>query len=217
MNFKPTAGNINFTVPSGYDMKVTGSGDFISDVPVNTIGGTSTTTIKGSLVNVSGSTVNVSGSTVKIKSTSNAEVSFSGTTVSITGSVTKIRGADIHLLPKSAGSAQFGIFGQGEVRWAPYNQNYTADSDCMKPFEILTVPVKISQGSAYGSAVINPSSSSYNYVVVGWYGPGVNLVWAAKSSGSWKVTLYTTQTAATDMTCYVHVMGIHQNFVNDKR
>ena len=28
MNFKPTAGNINFTVPSGYDMKVTGSGDF---------------------------------------------------------------------------------------------------------------------------------------------------------------------------------------------
>lgn len=48
MNFKPTAGHINFTVPSGYDMKVTGAGDFISDVPVNTIGGSGATTISGS-------------------------------------------------------------------------------------------------------------------------------------------------------------------------
>ena len=48
MNFKPTAGNVNFTVPSGYDMKVTGAGDFISDVPVNTIGGSGATTISGS-------------------------------------------------------------------------------------------------------------------------------------------------------------------------
>ena len=55
MNFKPTAGHINFTVPSGYDMKVTGSGDFISDVPVNTIGGSGATTIKGNSTTVKGS------------------------------------------------------------------------------------------------------------------------------------------------------------------
>ena len=55
MNFKPTAGNVNFTVPSGYDMKVTGAGDFISDVPVNTIGGSGATTIKGNSTTVKGS------------------------------------------------------------------------------------------------------------------------------------------------------------------
>lgn len=55
MNFKPTAGHINFTVPSGYDMKVTGAGDFISDVPVNTIGGSGATTIKGNSTTVKGS------------------------------------------------------------------------------------------------------------------------------------------------------------------
>ena len=211
MNFKPTAGNINFTVPSGYDMKVTGSGDFISDVPVNTIGGTSTTTIKGSLVNVS-------GSTVKIKSTSNAEVSFSGTTVSITGTVTKIRGADIHLLPKSAGSAQFGIFGQGEVKWAPYNQNYTSDSDCEKPFVFKNVTVVFDSGATSGRATIE-NDLSYNYMIAGWGAlpQAVARVCVLKSSGVWNVYMSFPNAVPNRTTVQVHVLGIHKNFSQDDR
>lgn len=213
MNFKPTAGNINFTVPSGYDMNVTGSGDFISDVPVHKIGGSSGTTIKGS-------PVNVSGSTVKIMSNSSAEVSVSGSTVSITGSVTKIRGADIHLLPKSAGSANYGIFGQGEVKWAPYNQNYTSDSDCEKPFVIKTIAITIPAGSTGGGTLI--SRGSYNWMVVGMATTAPSAVKRLEVSNSASVnncTVYLILNTATttSVTIDVHLLGIHKNFSSDER
>ena len=56
MSFRPTAGSAVFTIPSGYNMKVTGAGSFVSDTPVNTVGGTGTTTVKGSATTVKSTT-----------------------------------------------------------------------------------------------------------------------------------------------------------------
>ena len=47
MYFKPTAGSMNFTVPSGYYMNVTGAGTFRSEAVNNMIGGTGATKISG--------------------------------------------------------------------------------------------------------------------------------------------------------------------------
>lgn len=50
-----TVGEAQFNVPTGLDMKVTGAGNFVSDTPINTIGGTGKTTIKGGTVNLQSS------------------------------------------------------------------------------------------------------------------------------------------------------------------
>ncbi|MBR3820307.1 MAG: hypothetical protein IKJ37_01660, partial [Kiritimatiellae bacterium] len=182
MNFKPTAGNINFTVPSGYDMKVTGAGDFISDVPVNTIGGTGATTIKGGTTTISGTgATTISGGTTTIKSSSSAKVELSGTTatmsgstvnlsgvVNMTGGKTKIAGHDVHILPLSKDAQNYGVFGQGEVRWAHYNQDYTSDSACVKPFKIIQITATIPSGSRIGSQSLSSYGTDYNWTVVGF-------------------------------------------------
>jgi len=89
MHFQPTAGSVNFSIPSGYFMNVNGSGTFNSSVPVNTIGGTGTTTIKGGSVTVN----------------STAGVELKGKTISLHPS-------------EVAESAVNGVAGQGNVKWA---------------------------------------------------------------------------------------------------
>jgi hypothetical protein len=139
MNFKPTAGNINFTVPSGYDMKVTGSGDFISDVPVNTIGGTGTTTIKGGNVNITGTTTvngyfTVNGSSILLKDTA---------------------GDKLELYNGS-------IYGNGNLSWQKASNGLTA-----RPFEIKDVDVTISSSQKTTTVVID-STDDYYWTVAGY-------------------------------------------------
>ena len=70
MDFKPTAGSVNFSIPSGYGMNVTGAGSFSSTVPVNTIGGSGATTVQGANVSVKGTNVvRIEGEGVRVEST----------------------------------------------------------------------------------------------------------------------------------------------------
>ena len=218
MNFKPTAGNINFTVPSGYDMKVTGAGDFISDVPVNTIGGTGATTI--------------SGGTTTIKSSSSAKVELSGTTatmsgstvnlsgvVNMTGGKTKIAGHDVHILPLSKDAQNYGVFGQGEVRWAHYNQDYTSDSACVKPFKIIQITATIPSGSRIGSQSLSSYGTDYNWTVVGFINNGgaVRACYVETATGTPTLNFVLNANASSSATAYVHLLGIHKNFSEDNR
>jgi hypothetical protein len=204
MNFGSTVGDINFTVPSNSDMTISGSGDFISNVPVHTIGGTGATTI--------------SGSKTTIKNNSSAMVELGGSTVTLSGSITKLAGNDVHILPLSKDKNNFGVFGQGEVKWAPYNQDYTSDGACTKPFVFKKVSVVFNSGTTTASASIE-SDLSYNYMIAGWGAlpQAVARVCVLKSSGVWSVYMSFPNAVANRTTVEVHVLGIHKNFSKDNR
>lgn len=69
MSFAPNAGNMEFTVPSGYKMYVKGGGSFVSEAVNNTIGGTGATKITGT----GASSIDLNGTgTMRLKTTSNA-------------------------------------------------------------------------------------------------------------------------------------------------
>ena len=218
MTFKPTAGNLNFTVPSGYDMKVTGSGDFISDVPVNTIGGTGATTISGGTTTIKSSSsakVELSGSTATV---SGSTVNLSGV-VSMTGGKTRIAGHDVHILPLSKNASNYGVFGQGEVKWAHYNEDYTSDGACVKPFKIIRITKTISSGSTSSTQSLSSYGTDYNWTVVGF----VNNSGAVR--GCYVEVLNDTQMlafaldekASSSTTVYVDLLGVHKNFSEDIR
>ena len=233
MNFKPTAGNINFTVPSGYDMKVTGSGDFISDVPVNTIGGTGATTIKGGTTTISGTgATTISGGTTTIKSSSSAKVELSGTTanvsastvnlsgvVSMTGTKTKIAGHDVHILPLSKNASNYGVFGQGEVKWAHYNEDYTSDSACVKPFKIIKITGTIPSGSFLYSQSLSSYSTDYNWTVVGFSvaANAVRSCCVTPVNGTPTLYLALPEKVSSALKLEVYLLGIHKNFSEDNR
>ena len=220
MNFKPTAGNINFTVPSGYDMKVTGSGDFISDVPVNTIGGTGATTIKGGTTTISGTgATTISGGTTTIKSSSTAKVELSGTTATVSGSLTKLAGNDVHILPLSKDKNNFGVFGQGEVKWAHYNEDYTSDSACVKPFKIIKISGTIQSGSRTCAVNLSGYGTDYNWTVVGFSvgGKAVSSCSVETATGTPTLHFFVTENVSVPHSVGVHLLGIHKNFSQDVR
>lgn len=69
MSFAPNAGNMEFTVPSGYKMYVKGSGSFVSEAVNNTIGGTGATKITGT----GASSIDLNGTgTMQLKTTNSA-------------------------------------------------------------------------------------------------------------------------------------------------
>lgn len=220
MNFKPTAGNINFTVPSGYDMKVTGSGDFISDVPVNTIGGTGATTIKGGTTTISGTgATTISGGTTTIKNNTTAMVELRGTTVTLTGAVTKVSGNDVHILPLSKNKSNYGVFGQGEVKWAHYNEDYTSDNDCVKPFKIIKISGTIPSGSRSCAVSLSGYGTDYNWTVVGFSvgGKAVSSCSVETSNGTPTLHFFVTENVSVSHSVVVHLLGIHKNFSVDYR
>lgn len=220
MNFKPTAGNINFTVPSGYDMKVTGSGDFISDVPVNTIGGTGATTIKGGTTTINGTgATTISGGTTTIKSSSTAKVELSGTTATVSGSLTKLAGNDVHILPLSKDKNNFGVFGQGEVKWAHYNEDYTSDGECVKPFKIVKITGTIPAGSNACGVSLSGYGTDYNWTVVGFSvgGKAVRSCSVETASGTPTLRFFVNENVSVSHVVTAHLLGIHKNFSVDNR
>ena len=191
MNFKPTAGNLNFTVPSGYDMKVTGSGDFISDVPVNTIGGTGTTTIKGGSVAINGTTAvngyfTVNGSSIRLTDTAGDQLElYNGK-----------------------------IYGNGDLSWKKASNGLTAS-----PFQIKDVDVTISSSQKSTTVVID-STDDYYWTVAGYNaqvlsGRSILEMRAFKNaSGGWtlRVTLDSAPSASSKFE--VLVLGVNKKMAS---
>jgi hypothetical protein len=191
MNFKPTAGNINFTVPSGYDMKVTGSGDFISDVPVNTIGGTGATTIKGGNVNITGTT------------TVNGYFTVNGSAIRLTDTA----GDQLELYNGH-------IYGNGDLSWKKASNGLTAS-----PFQIKDVDVTISSSQKSTTVVID-STDDYYWTVAGYNatvlsGRSILEMRAFKNaSGGWtlRVTLDSAPSASSKFE--VLVLGVNKKMAS---
>ena len=191
MNFKPTAGNINFTVPSGYDMKVTGSGDFISDVPVNTIGGSGKTTIKGGSVEINGTTsikgyTTVEGSTIRLTDTAGDQLElYNGK-----------------------------IYGNGDLSWKKASNGLTAS-----PFQIKDVDVTISSSQKSTTVVID-STNDYYWTIAGYDATVLSgrkileMIAFKNAAGGWtlRVTLDSAPTASSKFK--VLVLGINKKMAS---
>ncbi len=169
---QPTAGHVKISVPSGYKANVTGAGSFVSDTPVNTIGGTSTTTIKGSTVSVSptgattigGNTVQISPSTslylnplagVKMGTTSSSYSPF--TYVKKTVTITKGQRQASQTLDET--NYKYCVVG-----WKVLDPSYLAGAvNAVNPISgvlvsesgVLTVDLKENLSSTYASVRVN--------------------------------------------------------------
>ena len=191
MNFKPTAGNINFTVPSGYDMKVTGSGDFISDVPVNTIGGSGKTTIKGGSVEINGTT--------SIKGYTTVE----GSSISLTDTA----GDRLELYNGT-------ITGKGNFHWMKASNSLTAP-----PFEIKSVDVTI-LSSEKAKTVVLDSTNDYYWTIAGYDATVLSgrkileMIAFKNAAGGWtlRVTLDSAPTVSSKFK--VMVLGINKKMAS---
>lgn len=199
MNFKPTAGSVTFSIPSGYGMNVTGAGSFSSTVPVNTIGGTGKTTLGGS-----GATL-VQGSDVTVQSTGSATVQGENVkveTLSASGNVELLAGADVVL------SGSRVLVKQSSVS--------------KKPFKLLgRQTVTIAANSRSGELTV--SDTSYKWSVAGWnHASGSSTLAAGNAitgvtfyNGKISVSLAHTQSSAVKVN--VWLLGIHPAFVEDVR
>ena len=191
MNFKPTAGHINFTVPSGYDMKVTGAGDFISDVPVNTIGGTGATTIKGGRVAINGTT------------TVNGYFTVNGSTICLTDTA----GDQLELYNGK-------IYGTGDLSWKRASNGLTGS-----PFQIKSVDVTMLSTEKSKTVVID-STDDYYWIVAGYdatvlTGKRIHEIRVFRNAvGGWtlRVTLDSAPTASSKFK--VMVLGINKKMAS---
>lgn len=195
MAFAPTAGNISFTVPSSYKMNVTGSGSFVSDVPVNTIGGTGLTTIGGT-----GST------TVKGYSATMQSTGTNPSKVSVDNNFLRLEG-------------NMAIHGRGPVYWGNYG-----DVGGVKPFVFKRVTVTISAGSNYANVDLDESTYKWSVAgwteMSGYLVPSGNHVRAIDCStiGSSPVLNVSLASGTTSTVKFnVQLLGVHKHFIDDQR
>lgn len=195
MAFAPTAGNISFTVPSNYKMNVTGSGSFVSDVPVNTIGGTGLTTIGGT-----GST------TVKGYSATMQSTGTNPSKVSVDNNFLRLEG-------------NMAIHGRGPVYWGNYG-----DVGGVKPFVLKRVTVTISAGSDYTNVALDDSTYKWSVAgwteMSGYLVPSGNHVRAIDCStiGSSPVLNVSLASGTTSTVKFnVQLLGVHKHFIDDQR
>lgn len=185
MYFQSTAGNMEFSVPSGYKMYATGSGSFVSDVPVNTIGGSSTTTIKGNSVNVS-----ATGSATFAGST--------GATVGKSGASTTITGSNVTINPS----------GNLYLKGMMYYQN--ASGSNIRPFIYKSVSGTITKGSNSGDTTIG-DGNDYRWVIVGYQispaGLALNEVYARGTN----IHYYFASSPSFASSVTFHCLGIHKS------
>lgn len=211
MYFKPTAGSMNFTVPSGYYMNVTGAGTFRSEAVNNMIGGTGATKISGrgaSSLDLKGSgamTIESTGGNATLKSASNTTVEGSKTTVSSTNN-------DLWL--KSSADIDFDC-----------DNLYFSDSGSFnKPIKIRQVSVTIPAGQK--SAHYTLDESVYKWMVGGWSPLSANPVPAGNSlvsvanvsvGGNRKLLLELNKSHGAATTVLVTLVGFHAKMVRDER
>lgn len=223
MNFAPTAGDVNFTIPSGYKMNVTGSGSFVSDAQVNTIGGTGATTIKGSTVTVgqegSGS-VYVKGSSVSVQAGSGG-ASISGASASLHANNGSVRVCSdtscIYLDPKTTSY----VAGQGKLLWATGTNQSGSNSPA--PIQLKKVTVTLSKGMAsnsryvYNGSMTLADTASYVWTVAGFSIGAVHVVANEVDVTGSTLNVYAEGPDEASVSCVVQLMGINKNWVNDQR
>ena len=202
---------MNFTVPSGYYMNVTGAGTFRSEAVNNMIGGTGATKISGrgaSSLDLKGSgamTIESTGGNATLKSASNTTVEGSKTTVSSTNN-------DLWL--KSSADIDFDC-----------DNLYFSDSGSFnKPIKIRKVSVTIPAGQKVAYYTLD--ESVYKWMVGGWTPAVANPVPAGNSlvgvacmsvgnGRSLILELNKSHGAATVV--YVTLVGFHAKMVRDER
>jgi len=196
MSFAPTSGNIFFNVPSGKKMQVTSAGSFVSDVPVNTIGGTGATTLGGSgVTTVKGSSVTV----VPSDSSSGSKVLVDRNYVTIQGDLS--------------------IHGRGPVYWGDKGV-----SSGVKPFVYKTVTITIPANGNYYNYTLD--TSTYKWSVVGWSevsgylipsGNRLRALDCTTAGGTPVLGVSLSATTASAVKINVHLLGISKHFVDDQR
>ena len=224
MNFAPTAGSVNFTIPSGYNMKVTGSGSFVSDAKVNTIGGTGATTITGSAVTVgqqgSGS-VYVKGSSVTVQASGNANINGAGVTLHATNGFARVYSDTgcVYLDPKTSSF----VAGQGKLRWATGTSSSSSSSPM--PFQLKKVTVSLTMGTAavnsrrvYSGSMALADTENYVWTVAGFSITSTRVVANEVEVSGSNLRVYAEGPAETsEVGCHVQLMGINKNWVDDQR
>jgi len=169
---QPSSGDVNFDIASGHGLNMTGKGSFVSEAPVNTIGGTGETRLAGGSV-----TLQTTGGSIALTETAGGlyvdggtktTVSSSSVTVDVSGSA-KIKGSPAQL--QTAGTAQLkadnsAVVGKGTFRWRKSGTEYA-------PFVYRTVSIGIDGKHTSGSTSIlgdTSLSGQYNWMVAGFHG-----------------------------------------------
>ena len=137
----------------------------------------------------------------------------------MTGTKTKIAGHDVHILPLSKNASNYGVFGQGEVKWAHYNEDYTSDSACVKPFKIIKITGTIPSGSFLYSQSLSSYSTDYNWTVVGFSvaANAVRSCCVTPVNGTPTLYLALPEKVSSALKLEVYLLGIHKNFSEDNR
>ena len=232
MNFAPTAGNVNFTIPSAYRMNVTGSGSFVSDAKVNTIGGTGATTIKGSTVGVNGTTmttvgqdgsgtVYVKGSDVFVRASGNANIHGAGATLHATNGYARVYSDTgcVYLDPKTTSC----VAGQGKLRWATGTSSSGSYSPA--PIQLKTVTVSLTMGTTalnsrrvYSGSMALADTANYVWTVAGFSISSTRVVANEVEVSGSNLRVYAEGPVETsEVGCHVQLMGINKNWVDDLR
>lgn len=211
MYFKPTAGNMSFTVPSGYSMNVTGAGTFKSDAVNNTIGGTGATKISGR----GASSLDLKGSgAMTIESTGGNATLRSASDTTVEGGKTIVSSTNNDLWLKSSADIDFDC-----------DNLYFSDSGIWnKPIKIRQVSVTIPAGQK--SAHYTLDESVYKWMVGGWSPLSANPVPAGNSlvsvanvsvGGNRKLLLELNKSHGAATTVLVTLVGFHEKMVHDER
>lgn len=203
MYFKPTAGSMNFTVPSGYYMNVTGAGTFRSEAVNNTIGGTGATKISGR-----------GASSLDLKGSGAMTIASTGGNATLEGLMTTVSSTDNDLWLKSSADIDFDC-----------DNLYFSDSGSFnKPIKIRQVSVTIPAGQK--SAHYTLDESVYKWMVGGWSPLSTNPVPAGNSlvsvanvsvGGNRKLLLELNKSHGAATTVLVTLVGFHAKMVRDER
>lgn len=203
MYFKPTAGSMNFTVPSGYYMNVTGAGTFRSEAVNNMIGGTGATKISGR-----------GASSLDLKGSGAMTIASTGGNATLEGLMTTVSSTDNDLWLKSSADIDFDC-----------DNLYFSDSGSFnKPIKIRQVSVTIPAGQK--SAHYTLDESVYKWMVGGWsplsaypVPAGNSLVSVANVSvgGNRKLLLELNKSHGAATTVLVTLVGFHAKMVRDER
>ena len=203
MYFKPTAGSMNFTVPSGYYMNVTGAGTFRSEAVNNMIGGTGATKISGR-----------GASSLDLKGSGAMTIESTGGNATLEGLMTTVSSTDSDLYLKSSADIDFDC-----------DNLYFSDSGSFnKPIKIRQVSVTIPAGQK--SAHYTLDESVYKWMVGGWSPLSANPVPAGNSlvsvanvsvGGNRKLLLELNKSHGAATTVLVTLVGFHVKIVKDER
>jgi len=212
---QPSSGDVIFDIKSGYRLNMTGSGSFVSETPVHTIGGTGETKITGGSVKLQ-----ATGGSISLEEDANCIRVRNGTRTSVAAksvSVDASSAAQLYGNPAqmtSTGTAQLKadgswVSGKGTFRWKRNGVEYA-------PFVYRSLTINVDQRHTSGSASILSDSnmaSQYNWMVAGFDGfysnySGDGRVPAQVSCSGNTVTVYKHDAAGLPWTCIVDVVGI---------